>query len=117
MLPGGRVEDIWIAGVHDHIGDTRPLPCTEHIFPGFTAVAGLVKTSLATWRPQGPLHCREHRLRIIWVNKNGGNVLGIVESHVGPCRTAVIRSVNTIPKSNMTATDVLPGAHPNGIWI
>ena len=62
MLPGGGIEDIWITGVHDHVGDTRPLPRAQHIVPGLTAVAGFVKTSLATRRPQRPLHCRENRL-------------------------------------------------------
>ena len=42
MLPGGRVKDSGIGGIHDHVGDTRPLPCAEHIFPGLTAVGRLV---------------------------------------------------------------------------
>ena len=51
------------------------------------------------------------------MNENGRYVLGVVESHVGPCRTAVVRSVNTIPKANMTTTHVFPGTYPNRVGV
>ena len=62
VLPGSRIQDLWITGIHDHVSNTGPLPCAQYIFPGLTTVGRLVKTALTTRGPQGSLHCRENGL-------------------------------------------------------
>ena len=51
------------------------------------------------------------------MNKDRGDVLRVVKPHIGPRRTAIVRSIDTVTKAYVTASNVFARAHPNGIRI
>ncbi len=51
------------------------------------------------------------------MHNDGGNMLRVFQPFVNPCLAAVIGSINTVPKTNVTATHILSRTNPDHVRI
>ena len=117
MLPGGRVQHVGITRIDNHIGHAGPLAAAQGFLPGVAAVGGFVQAALAAFAPQRAVHRRPHRVRVLRVHDDRGDVLGVLQPLVGPGVAAVLGKIDAVAKAHVAAADVFARADPDPIRL
>jgi hypothetical protein len=116
-LVGGGVDEIRVAGVEPHLGESGVVGDVEDALPGCAAVGGLVDTAVAAGSPQGP-HGRDvDDVGVLRMHLDAADVLGFTEPHVLPRLAAVHALVDAVAERHRALGVVLPGANPDRIGV
>ena len=116
-LPRGGNENVRIARVHHHVGNTRAFGDGDERGPRFAAIGGLVQPAVTAIGPQRSLRGHVHHIAVTRVNHNARNVLGRPESHALPVLAGVVGAIHAVAVGHAALRVVFAGAHPHGVGL
>ena len=116
-LVGRRVHDVGVGGIELEIGDARVVIDVQHARPGRPAIGGAVDAAVAATRPERPLGRDEHDVRLAGIDQDSPDVLRLRQPGPLPGAPAVAAAVDAVTPRDVTAADVLAGAHPDDVGV
>src|SRR5262249_23710215 len=91
-----RVEDVWVAAVHDEIGRPGLVIDVQNLLPGLAAIGRLEDAALFVGREQVAQRRDVDDVRVDRVDDDASDVLAVLQAHVLPGAAGVGRFVNAV---------------------
>ena len=103
--------------MHAHVDDASVRIEVKNLVPGFAAVGRLEKPALFISSPESSQRSDINDVRILGVNENLANLVGLLESHVLPGFAPICRFVDAVAIGRRIARIGLTGSDPDDIGI
>src|SRR5690349_23755055 len=116
-LVGCGIDGFGVVGIDGDIGKAGVLADVQNFLPSFAAIGGAVEPAISSRRPEGSLGRNKNCIAIFRTDGNAPDMLGMLQSHIGPALASVFRLVNAITVIDAALGIVLAGAHPHNRWI
>ncbi len=101
--PHAGVKNVWVGRIDIEIRDAVLVVDVERFGPGLTAVRSHEHAAFFVWTKSMSECADVNDVRVLRMDGDGGDSLGVFETHVLPGLAAVSRFVNTVAKRNAVA--------------
>ena len=115
--PHRGIDLIGIPWSEFEVNGTGLIRYKQHLLPRITTVNRPIHATLGVCRKR-VANCRNvNNVRILWMNKYGPRVSGVLKTNVIPCASGIRRFVNTFADNHITAQAIRTGGNVDYIRI
>ena len=116
-LVRSRDDDVGVARIQHDVADTGVVGDLEHLLPCLAAVARLVEPAISAWCPKRALSRYVYDVAVLRAHDDASNVLRVLEPHVLPRPSAVVRLVDAISIGHGPLRIAFAGTRPHHVRV